>query len=369
MPVGQLAVRHDRLERQQGGNWIRAAANVAGQVANYVGRSAKRQRTNNTDRNQNMGSSRVNDQYRPTSTVYRRRPAPKRVKRRARAFRKRVDSVMTRNLATNTLFRTGAVTFGNATFGELTSNPATTTATQQWGHALLYPFKGAAQTGGLPSDDISVLWGEIRDQLSAPQSGGLPVAASGVELGNAKVLLDSAVLDVNIAARFPTDGTTAQYKQVFITLYEVIARKSSTNEGINISQLMQVPQGKTTTLQPAHTTYGVSAFDISDFCQNFLITKVREIQLQPAQDVSFQLKMSKNITMSYDKVGDKLVADSTALLMPGLTRGYVFSVTGVPDFDAADDSPGISLWKVIMTVSKKYTYRLYNNVTGSLSYQ
>lgn len=224
-------------------------------IGQWLGR--KRARTSGgSDGNASRGSAPVGTTFqRDVETSYKRRRAPRRVKRRARKWRRNVNRVLNSDLSVNTFHR---------------RSTASSTALADRQAVFGVSMYGAANTSTL-HNDLSAVFTAL----------GVPVNTT-----TAKGLFSNAYMELTI--------TNQSQLAVFIDAYYFVCRKDVPN---TMGFTPQDVFANAITVQPnqyggalGFNDLGVTPFDANRFCSHFIITKVVRHQIPPTGNMSLTLR-------------------------------------------------------------------------------
>lgn len=176
--------------------------------------------------------------------------------------------------------------------------------------------------------------------IFARENGAYPVSS----LASRKLRFRSAILDIDIY----NGGSDL----VLLDVYHVLCRKTAKNvvgvtgdpqqfwnEAISMQAAGNMPAGIL-----ANTHYGVTPFDSGDFGQGWIIKSVRKIRLSAGQWYSNQIRDPGNYTLRMEDVLEMNCSRN-------LTEGFIFVVRN-PDITASVPDP----LNVTFRYTKKYHY-------------
>lgn len=292
-----------------------------------------------------------------TRMIYRRRRAPRYVRKRAIRFARRTQSVLAHNLPVNQVTIRGGVQLNTSLV-----NANSHSATQDYISCLLYPWTGYTRDT-LGNSDMFNLWNNINDLFVKPTSFGIDtVPPTTNQAQDGKLIFDSAIMDVQLL----NPATTGCQVQV----YEIIARSKLKGKFSGPEGWMTNPQGRITTgTVDTIASYQMTPFDFPNFGSEWLILKSREINLAAGQSASLQIRDSKNRYVDTDTFYNKWQNDGGVtggdVALAGMTKGYFFVVTGVPTYNST--TMAVSASTLNVTCVKTYKFRVLNNVLASMS--
>jgi len=277
----------------------------------------KRQKSSNSSNSSQ--STRLNTYQNSTENIYVRRKASRRRIRSARKYRSSILKVINSNLSDRNYRRysTGTSTSGSNT-------------------QAVFSFSLMGINGStLINNDIN----QINLNLNTTNDR------------DHKFQVKSAFLDMTIAAEADNESVS------YLDLYYVVCRRSIPNdEAISISddfeQGMLNQSGST--LQS--TVYGVTPFQSSKFCQNWLITRVQRVQLSPGQVISGYQMYGKLRTFNSSNLSDENFA------LRGVTRGILAIHCGGPGIGGVPTSSTITF-----NTTRNYSTNVLENNSGSFT--
>lgn len=292
-------------------------------------------------------------------TSYQRRRAPRYVKKRAARARKRFISQQLKVLGSKKFHYHGSM------------NWATTTPNQAMFGFFTY---GMAGIGGVEGS------GEVKDVITRMTRDDASGDTRG--LTSRKFFFDTMTTRCSLT----NTGTTLAY----VEMYTCICRKDipvffvDTTAGApavapniyNFTSFMnyaQTQQGALTTAAavanadqqtsaafvPQWTTDGVTPFQFRWFCQRFTITACKRFQISGGNSISFQMKDTKNRSITYDNEVESLFAKA------GWTKLYLFRVWGQI---AAGTDPEPSTTTLTIDIEKDYNIKRLDSNLPELAY-
>lgn len=261
--------------------------------------------------------------YHEDHTYYKRKRAPKKVVRKARAFERRVDRILEHEYPSQIIVRPKNVSI-------------TAAAAQAYVFVGFKSFNGADVAGGavtaacIGMDDISALINEV----SADMMVSAPYVAGAKTIRGTKMIIDNAVLDWSI--------TTSN--NCVINVYECVARKDlilGGPDGLLSTYGNQRMVGESAIT--AATPYN-SLFNIQGFCEHFIILKKNRIYADGSNyRACGQLRDRGNTKVPghwFDQSG------TLNCTKKGITKMLVFEVTPMLSSAGARDSVGFCVEKV-----------------------
>jgi len=308
---------------------------------------------------ENMTNGNTLSKYHEVDVAYRRRKAPRRIKRKVLAQKARWLYQAISDAPKNQYIRQGGQEI-SWTQGTLSGAG---TANQAFSYCLMYPYNGAAGTT-IPNDDISLMWTQwYTNATQNPTAAGL-VAGSGAPISTAptsyKMHFIECIMETELTAA-AANGTNC-----VVSLYDIYFRHGADFQEANLNTLLVEQSGQLATGTWTLNRYSATPFDFGGFCSNVLITQKREILLAPGETCQLVMKDRKTHTIS----GEQLLSKSqmggagTDLAWGGLTKGYLICVTGMPIDNAG--TANISAGTLIIANTKKYTFKVTGgNVLGS----
>lgn len=331
-----MAFRRKAMMRQ-GNNWarkLRPFISTGLRLAmRYRGSGSRTQTRSNRGRDYGNLTFQ-NDEH----MIYRRKRAPRRVRKAAkRSFKRFMYNLdRTQGMRTVSITRTGTQSivpssgsdaqgcFGISIYG-YGSNSATPGTNNNWGN------------------------GDMRYIFTAEGS-----AAPSNTLAAQQLRFRSARLNVTIKNVTGTDNPSSDRGGlVFIDMYHVLARKNSntSNGGGDFAQLFQDALNRqavvpNTTVVSAATADGITLFDAPGFGEDVIIKRVRRIRLSDSQVFNTQLRDPGNYVIREDGLMENDVKGN-------LTEGYVFIYWNA----SADDTTGIrGTASLEVNIQKAYHY-------------
>lgn len=255
---------------------------------------------------------------------YRRRPAPRRLKRKLRKFYKRWKSQLLKTLGSNIAIKNEETTIG-----------LTGTGTNQ--------AVGAFHLYGTSGIDIGAIergGGDLNDIFSGD---------SRVNTGESKLLFSTGILDITMYANeFNGENPTVKAEvDIYEVLYTDETKESSLTACINTSrtQTETIP-GFVSELNLS--TRGVSLFDFPALTQQvgMKILKKTKVFLSPGNFTTYQIRNTKNVYVSKEDI-----TDSDGFVKPWTTRGLV--VIMKPVTGAALEDININFG-----ITRRYNYKV-----------
>lgn len=272
-------------------------------------------------------------QYQDSRISYVRKTASRRVKRRAIKFSRKVNRVVDNKWAVSKWRQSQAAT-------------VTTTAGQQ-SMVIFYLLSGADGSGlaTQSTNQLAALNAFIVNQYA---SGLISATGTNVQglYNESKFTLHGARLELQICS------STSNTLPAFVTLYHCYSRKksSSTATGlINDSFLVKaVPSASNVAAGYASTTsinsLGLTLFDATEFCKNWIIKSVREHNIGVGQQIDLAWKDGRNYNFDIEDVVDQnLTAVSNYYIStPKYTECVVMLVQGAPGGGSTAGSVALS---------------------------
>lgn len=308
--------------RAPSGSWMPAAL----QTARYIARGFKRFKSSGKRTKRSMSDRSVTFQH-DSNVDYRRRRAPKRVRRRARRSYIRFNKNLVKGLGQHTRMLPEVYASGTITPTALTDSQSVFTV---------------GMYGGISG---SATWGDLYDTVNDETVIGN---------GSALVHFKSAILDVQF--RNATDTFTTDPAPVIICLdvYTVFCRKEGFREPGDdwTSGMANQRTAANSTGLATPLTFGTTPFDAPGFGSGWIIGKKTTYRVAPGNSVYMQMKDPKNHVfesdrMEYDASGNKV------RMFKGMTKGYVFVVRSA-DADVANTKFLPFAYEVYYTKTHRY---------------
>jgi len=274
--------------------------------------------------------------------MYRRKRAPRRVRKAARRTQKRFDYMLNKSLGQRTcvIVKTEVM---NATPTNANNAKAVSAVT----------IYGAGINSTSAGTNINWANGDLWYLFTA-DTGGPPDT-----VGYCKYRFKSAVMNLSIKNVATSDGAYRD-GMAFVDLYHVLCRKSMTTTGGSGGSPAAVWENACDEQQQiinmnavtSINTDGVTPFDTPSFGESYIIKRVRRIRLSPLQQFSTQLRDPGDYEI---ETGDLLHWDHLA----NRTEGYII-VAWNPSADVATGVRGRVTLEVNYTKSYHYTTNLGN---------
>jgi len=286
-------------------------------------------------------------------TVYNRRPAPRAVKRRARARAMSIQKTIAAQYPTN-VFRF------NYSFD--TFSPSNNQA-----FAWLPIYSGSIGTPLITFDRENQLQ-HIFDY--ARQLSARPIDTSPrIQGSDQKLLFTNCVMNGVFSLTTASDLDTPA--PAIIDVYHLWARRDSPLNApqlfdFGIQKKAQGASAGTTGLQvpTVSNAVGITPFQSSELCQHFIIRSVRRIKVSDTASERFELtlKDNKNYTIQVSEFLPSInIVASPLPTLRKYTEGYLLIFRGVP-LEAQVSSSPVNLRG---NVNVEYHYKMLNNQMGS----
>ncbi|AJD07487.1 putative capsid protein [Odonata-associated circular virus-15] len=307
-------------------------AKMAWRLGQYAGRALRRFRrggggggSSSSAKAKAVGSL---SEQRDVTNLYRRKRAPRRVRRAARKFTKRFMYTLDKTQGMKTCVITNAAQFSGSPTGLANG--------QQTIGITMYGYNTNSYASNIDLGNGDMPW------IFARENGAYPTAASGTRY----LRFRSCTMNYSI------QNTWEQ--GVYMDIYFVIARKSNGstsdpaaewNEQIAIQNAGNMPTAITT-----NQYYGLTPFDAPGFGRYWLIKSRKRVFIQPAEIYSFQQRDAGNYVLNMSDVLD-------IKLKQNLTEGVIL-VFHNPVTDTVT-TPGTIVpggWQVQVTCTKTYHY-------------
>ena len=265
---------------------------------------------------------------RDEATIYRRKRAPRRVRRAHRRSFKRFMFMSDKLLGMKTCVINDQFTSGVLTPTSFSNGQFLQTITMYGCDPTGYVTNGDTQNGDL-------YW------IFSRENGGVPTLTDA----SRKLRFRSAVLDF----RFHNDSAD---QMLCLDIYYVLARKSTTisgnfgsDAGRCWNNMIGAQEGTNMPNAIANAGYyGVTPFDAPGFGRYWLIKKKRRVQMSPGQWTTFQMRDPGNYLFDMEQ----LLAQGS---IPNVTEGIMVCAWN-PDVDPTGGAGGIPL---PLPVSYSYT--------------
>lgn len=235
-------------------------------------------------------------------TIYRRKRAPKRVRRRHRKVFKNFMYNMDKLQSMKTAVITGFQTVSNTP--TTAANAQVATGVSIYG----YSTNNFASNTEPRNGDIPYIF--------ARENGAYPTTA----LGSRKLRFRSAVMDITVQNILVGNEAESLGGILNLDVYHVLCRKDGTGTSDFVTQWnAAVDEQAAGNLVTAITSYqydGVTPFDAPGFCSRFVIKRVRKIRLSPGQTFQTQMRDPGNYVLNMNDILEKSTAGN-------LTEGYI----------------------------------------------
>lgn len=291
-------------------------------------------------------------------TVYTKKRAPRKVRKRASRKRKQFLGQQLRLLGSKKFHYHGSM-FWNTVQGS-----------QNFFGFLTYDMAG---TGGVDGS------GDVRDVLT--RMGASDEAAAGT-WQSSRYYFDT----MSARCSLTNVGSTGVYLEMYtmicrqdIPLFEIDAVLAGTAQSPTIptmgailtyaqGQQGQLPAGTgaladtrtSTATSPSTSADGVTPFQFRWLCSRFKIVKVQRFQVNPGNPISFSMQDTKNRSIIYDE------QVRGNICRKGWTKMYLFRQWGVTDNTAGDPEPAPT--QVTIDIEKDYVVKKLVSNANTLSY-
>lgn len=308
---------------------------AAWNAGQYVGRILKRKwkgssrsssgRSFSSAKAKSVGSL---SEQRDVTTLYRRKRAPRRVRRGARRALKRFTYQMDKMQGMKTCVITAAA--------QLAGSPTNLATGQGAVGITMYGYNTNTFAGNIDPANGDMGW------IFARENGAYPTAATG----SRKLRFRSVTMNYTVQNVYE--------EGVYMDIYFVIARKNngSTSDPATEWQeaIAQQSAGNMPTAITGNSYYGLTPFDGPGFGRYWLIKSRKRVFIQPTEIYSFQQRDAGNYVLNMDDLLDIKVKSN-------LTEG-VLIVFSNPNVDAVT-TPGTPVpggWLCNLTCTKTYHY-------------
>jgi len=276
-------------------NYYSMAGRAAGMAANYgikkLGEVAARRFNNYMSRGtQTNGSRRVNrskivgslTEQKDVTNLYRRKRAPRRVRRRARRFAGKVNYVIDRGLGMKTCVIPNS--------SQVSWSPTGYADGQNSIGITMYGYNVNTYASNTDPGNGDIPW------IFARENGAYPTGSSGTR----KLRFRSCCIDYSIQNTYD--------EGVYLDIYFVIARQAAGsssdpavvwNNGLAEQLAGNMPSAVTT-----KDFYGVTPFDAPGFGRFWTIKSRRRVFIQPSEIYSFQQRDAANYYLNMDDILD-----------------------------------------------------------------
>lgn len=264
------------------------------------------------------------------STQYRRRRAPRRLRRRAQKFAKRVNSVINKTLG----MKSWIVSNSN----ETTWVPAGTTTGQAHFGVTMY---GCEPDGNIGNGDLFRIAGDL---------GFDPGSTTN---GSGKIKFRSCVLDLFIQNKISYG--------LYVDIYHVLCRKDHAtycDPGIIFNQAVNIASQLSGTNTVSNgNLLGVTPFDAPDFGSTYVIKKKQRILIPAYGNYNSQLRDAGDYEISVEDLSGSIAG------IAGKTEGLlcVFRSAELPSVVEGVEIPGNMQFKYSYT--KNYHYSVLSDNT------
>jgi len=255
-------------------------------------------------------------QYADSSTLYRRKAAPRRVRNRVRAFANRVRSVIDGEVG----LQIAVIPFASTTVSGCQTPVSITSLTNNQATSLLPGLYSG--NGNHPSTSINGNFDDLYAIFNAYKPSG--------------ALVDDTILEFTSAVwNCVITNVTGSGLRAVVDIYECVARRDwkPSDDPVSIFNNTlpdngQFAQAGVQAFPLSTTNLGVTPFDNPEFCEQWKILKVRRIKLEDGATATLQFRDPKRRKIEYQtKVQNKS-------FVRGLTRCWIPIVYGVPNANA-----------------------------------
>lgn len=337
----------------------RAAGYLARKGVQYAGRKVANyfSKSNTGSSQRSIAPTGITSFQKDYKTVYTKKRAPRRVRKRAKRSRQRFLGQQLRLLGSRKFHYHGSM-FWNTVQGS-----------QNMFGFMTYGMGG---TGGVDGS------GDVRDVLTRMGASD----EAGGQWQSSRYYFDT----MSARCSLTNVGSTGVYLEMYtmvcrqdIPLFEVDAVLAGTAQAPTIpnmgsiltyaqGQQAQLPAGTgpltdtrtTAATSPSVSADGVTPFQFRWLCSRFKIVKVQRLQINPGNAISFSMNDTKNRSINYDEQVRGLIARK------GWTKMYVFRQWGVTDNTAGDPEPAPT--QVTIDIEKDYVVKKLTSNINTLSY-
>lgn len=278
--------------------------------------------------------------------IYRRRSAPRRVKRYARKRAYNVQRIVNSNLPFDTFLFSWYFSI------------ATTAGSQRYLFVPLYSGYSNPQTSTDPF--VNFNW-QSSQQLWRIFLANRPTSIGATT--EQSLQFTNAVSDVVMNAASTNTTVT------IVTVYHCWARRDSSFTPLQLYEAGILAKGNNY-LNPSGlisvtpTFLQVSPFDSPVFCRHFIIKNVREFRISPGNNVSLQLRDRHDYTInSVDVITNNASLTDSTCVMQRYTEGYFISFRGAP---TTVEAPAVS---VSFDIDSNYRFRVIANSLARSAFQ
>lgn len=318
---------------------------TAAPYVKFAARTAKRaynSYTNNSKRRKTTSSNNVTFQH-DYANIYRRRSAPRRVKRAARKSYKRWNHQLVKSLGQQTWAISSAYASGTIT-------PTALTNCQTVISLGLY---GGVATGTEP------LWTDLRSITT--QEG------SGAAMTGQKFHFKSACLDLQIRNSTSSFTSSPDPVTICVDLYTIYCRNDSfadPSQAWTVGMNNQVPLNAGTLAVPQ--SLNATPFDAPQFCSDWLIAKKTRYRIAPGNSVYLQLRDPKNHVFDAHRY-DAISGVANERMFKGMTKGYIMAVRSA---DPVVGTPSVlTPYSFELLYTKNYKYAMQERALDQQEYE
>lgn len=281
------------MRRGQGVSKYYRAARGAWNLGQYAGKAVKRYYKRNGGGGARSAKAKAVgslSEQRDVTTLYRRKRAPRRVRRGARKYYKKFMYTLDKTQGMKTCVITNA--------SQVSGSPANLANGQAVIGITMYGYNTNTYAANIDLGNGDMPW------IFARENGAYPTAASG----SRTLRFRSCTMDYTVQNTFD--------EGVYMDIYFVIARKNngSTSDPAtewNEAVAVQSPGNMPTAITSA-SYYGLTPFDAPSFGMYWLIKSRKRIFIQPNEIYSFQQRDAGNYVLKMSDVLDiKMKANLT----------------------------------------------------------
>mgnify|MGYP000452574709 CR=1 FL=1 len=322
-PTSRPRPIHLDMTKRKGGYGYSTPPRKIYQMASSVATVAKALKTLTTTAKKQGGNGEAVTNQKDGRVEYRRRRAPKKVRRKFRKIQQR------------------------ATWAKLKAAPARTyVKNDRWSTS------SNANEQNMTASSMLTLYGRAA-ALNAQGHRDLS-DLNGADLtgSSSTYLFDTCSLDLTISAASDNASITE------LEIYSYIARKPY-DDSTDPLNLLEQADGKNSAIQTTKLTVknpGVSLFDIAQIGRYFLITKKERNYLGPGNSMFITERYNKNKVWKNSNLIN--IAENEQWAIPGLTRGFIIVFRGVPQFNST--TVDLPVTRLNFSAQRSYRYHIVN---------
>lgn len=277
--------------------------------------------------------------------IYQKRPMPRYLKRRWKAFRGKVLAVAEKDLGTQQVLFNATYTFTNTTAGN-----------QCLAYALLYSLSSTSSG----ANDLNNISGFI--------AGAADTVSTGLAAGpSSKVLFQSGIMDITIRNGSLNNGQFDSSARMEVDIYECTQSRTAEETGGAYSDPLTLfaqnsvrtePIGGGATSEINLTTRGATPFDLSYVLSRFGVKIWRKTKYQIANNdqITYQVRDPRRHSIT-----QRELTSADGFNKPGLTRFIVIVGKIAPSLTVGPLGTA-NVYQEILNVgmSRKYTFKVEN---------